>query len=617
MKYNKINVRATALEEFWGDEYEDFKYLWEGAMHKQSLYEMSLVKDNVCDNPFPDQKAIEAGHLFCKDYYFRVLPELAKSLNKIHDLDFDSKTWGVAFGYWLYRHISVVYDKYITLSNIDLENSSIKLLCESCYYVPENHTDYIFTFANDFGVQQLVSLYCRIFSKKFFEVVQKSLDLSSQNSISSAIDTSIAHCYRTAEIARSDVEIALLGTFFSPLNHARLKKFTHGRINDITPPEVIFSKTVNFDIRKEIYKGETTSNFDIFFWESIQYCLPTTYLENFKALYEVCCKDIFRRNFKYIASENWISDVRNSIYIATAKHCGKEFIAIEHAAGNVFLENGMHFVDIYLSDKFVTTGWDSNEQNVVQGGFMLKDTSPHQKDFRQLNILFVTFTRFIYWEEFNEENATNAFFFDRIKRISKVADLLPKNLKDNFLVRPRTAQGFWDVKNLLSLTERNINIDLKDYSKSINSARVVIIDHMSTGMAEILLNRVPFILLYEINIIPLSIELKRVFKHLLACKVLHTTPESAVEHLVACYPNFEDWWKSEHVQTSVDQLTNFYLRPPGNAISYLSGLLQDNPRKKPSVLKLIVVFTCITSGFCLRVLRGGVRFISSKVRAPS
>jgi putative transferase (TIGR04331 family) len=617
MKYNKINVRATALEEFWGDEYDDFKYLWEGAMHKQPLSEMSLVKDKVCDNPFPDQKAIEAGHLFCKDYYFRTLPVLAKALNEIHDLDLDNKTWGIAFGYWLYRHISVVYDKYITLSNIDLENSSIKLLCESCYYVPENHTDYIFTFANDFGVQQLVSLFYRIFSEKKFDSLQKTHDLPRKTPKPSTIDSSIAHCYRAAELARGDVEVALLGTFFSKANNARLKRFTHGRINNITPPEVTLSKKVDWDIRKNIYKGESACNFDIYFWGSIKHCLPTVYLENFKELFDAYRADIYKRKFKYIASESWISDVWHSIYIASATHHGKEFIAIEHAAGNVFLENGMHFVDLEFSDKFVSTGWSRNSQNLVSGGFMSKDILIHRKNSKQFNILFVTFTRFIYWEEFNEENATNSFFFERIERISKFAGLLPKNLKNNFLVRPRSAEGLWNVKNLLSLSERHINVDHGDYSKSINSAKLIVIDHMSTGFAEILQNRVPFILLYEINNIPLSADLKLVFDQLLASKVLHTTPESAVAHLVACYSNIEGWWENEQVQASIHRLTSFYLHPADRTISYLAGLLKKEPNRKPNVFKRITIHIYNALGFCLRALRMVVRLIGTRFRVLS
>lgn len=612
MTLSKINIRATSLEEFWGDEYEDYRYLWQASLHKKSLTEINSCKSKVVDSPISNQKAIESGHVFCKDYYFQILPELAKTLNDIHGINLDHKTWGIAFGYWLYRHISIVYDKYITLSKIDLENSSIKLLCDSCYYVPENHTDYIFTFANDFGVQQLVSLYYRIFSKKSFDSIQIARALSRNDSQLSTINKLIAQCYRAAEFAKGDIEIALLGAFFSKANSDYLKSHTHDRISNITPPHLSLSHTINWDIRENLSKGKRNSDFDIFFWESMKHCLPMVYVENFTTLFDAFHKDILKRNFSYIASESWISDVWSSIYIATAKSLGKNFIAIEHAAGNVFLENGLHFIDLEFSDIFVSTGWGSPLKNVVRGGLMSKEVVLHKTNPNQSNILFVTFTRFIYWEEFNEENATDSFFLERIERIGKFADLLPLELKNHFVVRPRPAKDVWNVSNLLSLDERNIRVDLGKYSDSINLAKVIVIDHMSTGLAEILQNRIPFILLYDINSIPLNADLKKIFDQLLKSKVLHTTPDSAVEHLVACYSEIETWWGDNQVQESISQFTNYYLHPANRTISFLASLLKNAPHRKQGVFNCIIIYICNAFGFFLRALRLVARHIFTR-----
>lgn len=603
MLLNRINIRATSLEEFWGSEYDDFRYLWLATLHKQSLTEINTCKGKVVDLPFADQKTIESAHFFCKDYFFKTLPVLARSLNEIHGLNLDQKTWGVAFGYWLYRHISVLYDKYITLSNIDIENSSIKLLHESCYYVPEKHTDYIFTFANDFGVQQLVSLYYHIFSKKSFDSIKMAYTISRNDTKVGAIDKLITKCYRAAEFAKGDVEIALLDTFFSKANSVCLKNITQDRISNITLPHLPLAKMINWDIREKLPKGERNSDFDIYFWESMKHCLPMVYVENFTTLFDAYRKDILKRNFSYIASESWISDVSSSIYTATAKHLGKKFIAIEHAAGNVFLKNGLHFVDIEFADKFVTTGWNCTSKNVVRGGFMSRDIVLHNNTPQQKNILFVTFTRFIYWEEFNEENATDDFFLSRIERISKFIDLLPNNLRDCFVIRPRSVGGLWNVSNLISFKERDIKVDREKYSSSINSARIIVIDHMSTGLAEILQNRIPFILLYNINNIPLNADLREIFDQLIKSKVLHTTPESAVEHLANYYSEIETWWGGNQVQESIRQFTNFYLHPADRTISFLAGLLKKAPHRKPDVFNCITFYICNAFGFCLRALR--------------
>jgi putative transferase (TIGR04331 family) len=359
-------------------------------------------------------------------------------------------------------------------------------------------------------------------------------------------------------------------------------------------------------------KGERNSDFDIYFWESMKHCLPMVYVENFTTLFDAYHKDILKRNFSYIASESWISDFSSSIYVATAKHLGKKFIAIEHAAGNVFLKNGLHFVDIEFADKFVTTGWNCTSKNVARGGFMSRDIALHNNTLQQKNILFVTFTRFIYWEEFNEENATDDFFLSRIERISKFIDLLPNNLRDCFVIRPRSVEGLWNVSNLISFKGRNIKVDREKYSSSINSARIIVIDHMSTGLAEILQNRIPFILLYNINNIPLNADLRQIFDQLIKSKVLHTTQDSAVEHLTTCYSEIETWWGCDQVQESIRQFTNYYLHPADRTIFFLAGLLKKAPHRKPDVFNCITIYICNAFAFCLRALRLVARHIFAR-----
>ena len=104
--------------------------------------------------------------------------------------------------------------------------------------------------------------------KKEFSIIHKNSDSTSQSTLSKAIDSTIARCYHAAEMAREDVEIGLLGTYFSAGNNAQLKSSTRGRASEITLPKVTFSKTIDLDTRKRIYTGEPVKNFDLFFWES-------------------------------------------------------------------------------------------------------------------------------------------------------------------------------------------------------------------------------------------------------------------------------------------------------------------------------------------------------------
>ena len=43
-KITSTNIRATALKEFWGTEYDDSIYLWEGAQHNLTLSEIDQIE---------------------------------------------------------------------------------------------------------------------------------------------------------------------------------------------------------------------------------------------------------------------------------------------------------------------------------------------------------------------------------------------------------------------------------------------------------------------------------------------------------------------------------------------------------------------------------------------
>ena len=152
------NIRATALSEFWGTEYTDSLYLWEGAKNCLTLSEIEKITEETLGDLFAAPEDIVIASEYCKQVYYKILPKLAAKLNEISGLSLPETFWRTAFGYWLFRHICITYEKYVYLSKIDIDRTSINLLDKNSFYNPYNHYDYVYCFCNDFGVQQLVSL---------------------------------------------------------------------------------------------------------------------------------------------------------------------------------------------------------------------------------------------------------------------------------------------------------------------------------------------------------------------------------------------------------------------------------------------------------------------------
>lgn len=612
MLISNKNIRATALQEFWSEDHPESLYLWEGAKHNGTLTEIEGSSTPTLKDIFSTQEEIQKCHDFCKSFYYRILPELADRLNKVHNLDLPVCFWQTVFGYWLFRHISVIYEKYVYLNALDINATGIKLLSKNDFYIPQNHVDYVFCFANDFGVNQLVSQYYYQFKTKNYEVVRKEYIHGKSSSNSNAMSNRIK---RQLSLLKGEPQVALLGLAMGNSTLSVLQEKSQGKINYLFLPNV--KKTANqpnFTNREFIANGLIEHSFESYFMQSLHYCLPRDFLENFMEYFDTFQKDIVSRKFTHIVSEYWISDIPCAIYVALAKENKRTFICYEHAACTSFYKNYMQFIDFDAADIYLSTGWKENKLNLIQGGFACKDIIPYGQDSTNKTILYISRTNFIYGLEVNEYSATNSTYVKRLKLTADFIRLLTPLLRANLLFRPRPAELLWDVERLLELDKHNVKVDRGNFTESILQSRIVIIDHMSTGIAEILLMKVPFILVYDATLIPLSCELKKIFDDLIDCGVVHTSAQSAVSHLSTIYDDVGGWWQSESVCRPVNQLTDIFLAPASQTTDYLLSLVSTDSRSRPTLLNRFWVWAEVCARRIYRLMKKIKSLISLRTK---
>lgn len=571
------------MQEFWSDEYPESLYLWHGAKHHSPLVEIEKCAIPTHNDLFSTQEEIQRGHEFCKGFYYRMLQELTYRLNKVHGLDFSVSFWQIAFGYWLYRHISVIYDKYVYLSGLDIDYTGIKLLSKNDFFIPQNHNDYIFCFAGDFGVQQLVSQYYYLFKTKNFAVVNKTftcVDGSFNNdkiSNNDSISKQLKRIKRKISLLIFEPQVAMLGVYLGEKTSNLLREKSHGKIGSIVLPMTeLNSSEPDFEKRRLISDSLNDNTFENYFFQSLYYCLPKDFLENFVEYITLFQRDIESRKFTHIVAETWISSIPEGIYLALAKKNKRKFICYEHGSGAFYYQNYMQFIDYDAADIYLSVGWRGGNNHHIRGGFTCRDIVPYKHVPQKINILLITRTKFIYWEEFNEYNATNSTFLKEVKVVADIIYLFPPVLKKHLVFRPRSVAFLWDVERLLEIDKLNIRIDRGDFSESISSSRIVIIDHMSTGFSELLLMNVPFVLVYDISLIPLSDELREVFSELTDCGVVHDTAQSAVSFLSTIYDDVDGWWHNEAVVHSIKKLADLSLAPANKSTEFLLSLLARN-----------------------------------------
>ena len=580
-KISNINLRVTTFKEFWGDQFNDYIYLFLAS--KRDLKFDEILNPKTCTNIFINKDEIKKANKICVDLYIKILPKLCKTLNEIHDVRLSLDFWRVAFGYWLYRHICNVYDKYMKLNQIDLESTSLKLLDKSCYYIPQNHEDYIFCFANDFGTEQLVSQYFNI-NKITKQYIKKNYE---STYVKSNLDNNISSYFKNIKIVikyyikncllkkRKNINIALLGVFFTNKIFKDLIFKSNYKISNINLPiTYINKKSVFKDKRSKLSYLLTDNELEKYLSETIIYAIPKDYIENFNFYYKSYDIHLKKNNFKYILSEDWISNIKHSIYIGLAKEKGIKFLAFEHGYGTYFYEFDYDFISYECADKYLTLGWSKPNKNIAKAGFARTNIIPYKYYKNKETILYISRTVLPYEVEIIDRNMVDPHFTYDLSNIYNLIKNIDNKLLDNLLFRPRENKNFaWDITYQLDLLKLNINIDSNNFTKSIHNSRIIIIDHISTALAEIILTGVPFILMYDINKISINPLTKEIFDEMLDCGMLHLNADSTLKQLNTIYDDVNLWWESKSVQSILKKIKEASLSDSNGTINYLLTLI--------------------------------------------
>jgi putative transferase (TIGR04331 family) len=573
------NIRATALKEFWGDEYDESIFLWQGSKHDLKFDE--IVTSRTCKNVLSSVDEVKAGHEACVKLYYKVLPQVSRILNEVNGVNLSVKFWQIAFGYWLYRHICNVYEKHSRLARLDVKKTSLKLLDVKSFYIPHNHVDYLFCFSNDFGIEQLVSQYYNLkdldkpsITKEYIPSDPQAVSDIDKKKYCIDLFKKIIKRY-VLNSKKINPKVALLGVGFSKDNIDDLSKKSNGMIEPISLPIVFLKRDENDMVsRLKFSKISSESEFEEYLFNTLIYCIPKDYIENFNTYYRSFKKDLGKKAYRHIISEDWISNIPNAIYIGLAKEKGCNFISYEHGFGTYFYESDYDFICYDAADIYLSVGWEKKASNIVKGGFASRTIIPYKHGSGQNEILFISRTVLLYEVELIDRNMVDPHFLGDLKNIDNFIKLLPDKLKQSFVFRPRPpGQLCWDTVYQLDLKDRGINIDTENFSKSIQRSRIIVIDHLSTAIAEIILIGAPFIMLYDVKTVSINMGAFELFEEMIACGLLHLNSESAIDHVNIIYDDVQKWWTSPNVQMALNKLKDSSISPGSKTIDYLLSLI--------------------------------------------
>lgn len=577
-----VNVRITGDERFWGTRYQNSVWAWRFSPSHLHLKEIAAAA--TLDDPFDSLQAIRRAHDACRALSRRYLGILARRLNALHGVDYPERFWKIAFGSWLYRHISVVYDKFATLRQLDPDATSLTLLAPDSYFAPNDHFEYMGCFCTDYGALQLASQYFRLFSAKDFPEARAECPClqarrgwtNHHNSVivDGVNDGPLRDAPRPPDQGRA--RVALCSAYYPEPVIRELAEKSRGEIVELFLPPVIVPDTApDKELRDRLVRRVSDDPFEIYLAETLAFCTPKIFVEYFPQYHEAYARHVASHSYEAIVTECWDSFAPVTLYCALAKNGNATRLVLQqHGASLQWNFCHLQWQEEEVADTFLTTGFASDHPSGVAGGFLTRERPGYRFSPEKTEIVHVATTR----NPYHANWATGLGGIRLLRYLQSVDTLienLPQRLKPHYVLRARREEMLLDTERLWRVRERGLRLGAdRDFLGLMTGSRIVVIDHISTGLAEILVNRIPFLFLFVPGFHAIAEPHAHVFDELFACKVAHDSPESLLGFLDSIYDDVEGWWMDAPVQRTMEKIMRSWLGPASLTKNHLLSLAQ-------------------------------------------
>ena len=342
---------------------------------------------------------------YVDEKYLKYLQIISKRLDNIHGKNFGLKFWKKSLSMGFIRSITTFYNSFkIFETYFNSQSHDCNVISTDSYLIPNDFEEFRSFFQNsDFGQEQIFSMYINLFYPKKFNQLQlkNPFNFFKKKTWSQKIRNhdwfyflkSFYYLVRF-KILKKNIKLGILGSYFSFDNLKKLIKRSDNKIAPLIFPYYFFDKKsiTNYNHRNLISKYEDDfDKFDKFFFNSLKYCFPKIFLEDFLNVEKKFKKSLNSfKSLRHVVSENWISDTQNSIFIGLAqqkfiKHISNEHNCFFHPYAGSYIK---HVID--MSDIYATIGWKNNSiSNLIKSGSLFQFTI-EKSNLKNHNLLFIS-----------------------------------------------------------------------------------------------------------------------------------------------------------------------------------------------------------------------------------
>lgn len=571
------NLVATAISETFNN--SDNNYLLGDWCRKVSDFSKNQYSIKfIHEHHWSDKMKMDDDRDYLETFINLLTFEIGNHLNEIHKINEKNIFWEIILRPWLFSIIPQIFDRWE--------------ICRT-FFEKFHGMNFKFHFIKDYKVNHL-------FSRPLYRVAQMD-DYWNQNIFSRIIEENYLERIKEKKILKSKYfkkekqKIDLKNIIYYPIsfidtdlinkneiifdtkqtslfNFLKLSKkleiFPITSSNFFKRIEKDIEKSQKVEISKEnlkiSLKEKFNNKFEKFCIDQIIEDFPEVFLGYFNISRKMI-KKIVNDKKKIIFSNQdiFINDIYR-IWVATM--CGKNSKLVINTHGGFIPERYVNFnFQNKVANKHITwhsLGLHKNETQLTP----LKLVGLKKKKNLQKHLSIIDIELGRYQFRMNSIPTPSEIKVEYDSLVSFIEKLKPKI--QNY-VKYRTVNNFgWNFKKKFEKKFGKEKIDKsKNLYELISSSKILVHKYPSTPFSESIYLNTPSVLLYKKDSWRLSPTYNYMLKKLENSKILFYEPSKLSDHLNNIWDNVDDWWNSNEVQKTLDDIKNDIIKSKKNWVS--------------------------------------------------
>ena len=539
-------------------------FLGEWCKIYSEKYKWELLDSKVASYRWDDRLQLFIDYKYLMDCYQKLLPVIAKELNRIHNVNHGIRYWTLIIGPWLSIFIQILYERFQQINIVSKEFLiSGTLIVESTLedIVPKDMLDFADSFVSDEWNHHIYSLLIKDKSNIPYEIVKKDKIVNSINDCSTNSKPFLKkQLYNFLKIFQRRRDLVFVDF---PLNLSnQLKLFLrYGCLVDKLPKKKINEKISDNFRRKWNLDILSENEFENILFKLIPFQIPIVYLEGYKSMSEFCGQIKLSDKPSSIQTSYITYNDEFKFWAAEKIEKGTILNIFQHGGGygiGKWMSN--EELEISVSDNFYSWGWVSKEHKMVKKLGVLKDNIFKKRSkFNQDYALLILGTNIRYSYKLYSETISKQwlnYFTDQKIFINALSLELQKKLKVKLYP---TDYGWNDhiryIDEFPEISFENGSTSLKKLSKE---SRVIISTYNSTTFLETLSANIPTIIYWDPKFWELRDSAIPYFEKLKKDGIFHDSPLSAAIKLNNVWDDVCSWWNSEETQDAVESFVQTF-----------------------------------------------------------